>query len=117
MGESERFVPPEARQEAEAERSEKPRLNPETIRSIQHGPPETAAEPHAGSQPEATGERAHWRAPDGNLITPEKEELYRSPETLPEKEPGHGPKPSFSDDPGKTVADDQAADDQDDLVD
>lgn len=111
MGEFERYVPPEARQETKAEQqAEKPKLTPETVQNIQHGPPETPAKPEPTSQPEAAGERNHWRNPDGNLITPEKEEIYRSPETLPEKEPGFGPKPSLRDDPGKTTGDD----DQDD---
>ena len=113
MSEFERYTPPEARQEEDTEQVEKPRLDPETIRNIQQGPPETANKPETTRQPEATGERLHWRTPDGNLITPEKEELYRSPETLPEKEPGHGPKAAHSDDPGKTATDVQAADDSD----
>lgn len=94
MSERPGYIPPEVRQEAEAETTpEKPKLRPETVSNIQHGPPE------------ATGERIHWHTPDGNLITPEKEEIYRSPETLPEKEPGYGPKPSFSDDPSKAGSD------------
>jgi hypothetical protein len=113
MSEFERFTPTEARQEAKTENVEKPKFSPETIRNIRHGPPETAAKPETTRQPEATGERIHWRTPDGNLITPEKEELYRSPETLPEKEPGYGPKPFLSDDPGKMMADDQDIDDID----
>ncbi len=106
MSEFERYTPLEARPETEARRLEKSGLSPETKRRIQDGPPP------ADHQPEAMGERIHWRAPDGNLITPEKEELYRSPETLPEKERGYGPKPSFSDDPGKPAAADPAGDDQ-----
>lgn len=105
MSEFERYTPPEARPETEARKLEKPDLSPETKRRIQDGPP-------VDHRPEATGERIHWRAPDGNLITPEKEELYRSPETLPEKEPGYGPKASFSDDPGKSAATDPAGNDQ-----
>jgi hypothetical protein len=104
MSEFERYTPPEARPETEATKLEKPALSPETKQRIQDGPP-------TGGQPGATSERIHWRTPDGNLITPEKEEIYRSPETLPEKEPGYGPKASHSDDPGKTAADDPAADD------
>lgn len=113
---SEKFspTPEEARDFKIDNRQEQLETSDETKRRIQTGPPENTARPEAGNQPEAVGERIHWQAPDGNVITPEKEELYRSPETLPEKEPGHGPKASFSDDPGNTVADDQTPDDQND---
>lgn len=112
MSEFERFTPPEAQPEAETEKVEKPKFSPETIRNIRHGPPETAAKPDATTQPGAAGERIHWSTPDGNLITPEKEELYRSRETIPEKEPGYGPNAAHTGDPGKTATDDQATDDQ-----
>ena len=105
MGERFRPVPDEAR-DFKADKEKTPDPGDHTKLRIQEGP--DADQP----QPEAAGERIHWRAPDGNLITPEKEELYRSSETLPEKEPGYGPKASHSDDPGKTAVDDQAIDDQ-----
>lgn len=107
MSEREGYTQPEARQEAEVDKKlEKPELSSETIANIQHGPPEAPTRPETVVQPEVTGERTHWRMPDGNLITPEKEEIYRSPETLPGKEPGYGPKSSFSDDPTKAGSDD-----------
>ena len=80
MPEKFRPVPDEAR-EFKADKEKTPDLGNHTKLRIQEGP--DAAPP----QPEATGDRIHWRAPDGNVITPEKEEIYRSPETLPEKEP------------------------------
>lgn len=111
MSELERYVPPEAQEKAKTEKMDKANLSPETISAIQKGLPEAAAKPESDNQPKTIGTRIHWRTPDGNLITPEKEELYRSPETLPEKEPGFGPKPSISDDPGQTASDDQNVDD------
>ncbi len=113
MGEKFTHVPEEAR-DFKVDKREKLWPSDETKRRIQTGPSETTAKPEADKQPEATGERIHWHAPDGNVITPEKEEIYRSPETLPEKEPGYGPKASLSDDPGKTAADDQTPTDADD---
>ena len=111
MSEFRGFTPPEVRQNAETEKLEKRENSPETIYNIQYGPPETTAKPETTKQTKVSGGPAHWLTSDGNLITPEKEELYRSPETLPEKEPGYGPKAAYRDDPGKTAGDDQIDDD------
>lgn len=86
MSELERYTPPEARQETKPEKSEKPNLNPQTVRNIQEGPP----------------------LPVGTF---EKPEIQRSPETSPEKQ-GDQIKPPFSDDPNKTASDDTATDDK-----
>jgi hypothetical protein len=107
MSERERYIPPEARQESEGEKKpQKQALSSETVANIRYGPPESSTRPKTIVQAEATGDRTHWRTPDGNLITPEKEEIYRSSETLPEKEPGYGPKASHRDDPTKAGNDD-----------
>lgn len=51
-----------------------------------------------------TGMPANRRGADGNLITPEKAELYHSPVTTKEIEPGYGPNPSWSSDPSDSTA-------------
>ncbi len=51
------------------------------------------------NMPEAEGIPFSYTGPEGNYIGPEHTEIYHSPETTPEKEPGFGPKPSFPADP------------------
>jgi hypothetical protein len=105
MSEKLGFIPKEA-QETNDEATQEIPLKEVTKLNIQQGPSETTP------RPEAVGMPHHWKTTDGNLITPEKEEIYRSPETLPEKEPGFGPKPAWSDTPGMNTLDDmQSADD------
>jgi hypothetical protein len=65
--------------------------------------PEIREDMDNGSQPqesaEAFGMGGTFKGIDGGVVGPEKEEIYRSPETLPEKEPGLGPKPSWDQSP------------------
>lgn len=57
-------------------------------------------EPHL-SEPEGTP--ITWEQPNvPGVVGSEKTEIYHSPETTPEKEPGSGPKPSFDRPPGDT---------------
>lgn len=57
-------------------------------------------------EPVATGLGATRIGVDGNLITPEKTELYHSPETTPEIEPGFGPNASRVGDPNDSAVSD-----------
>ena len=57
----------------------------------------------------ASGVPVPFETPDGNLVTPEKTELYHSPETTREKEPGFGPNPSFDHPPAGGGSDDQTS--------
>jgi hypothetical protein len=111
MSEREGYVPPEARQEAEAEKKpEKAELRPETIDNIRHGPPETTEKPASANQPEAVGESNSYINPATGRVTTHEHEDYRRPESLTEVEPGFMGKASFSDDPNVNPANDQTAD-------
>lgn len=80
------YRPPEAEQVKTGDLARKP--TPDSIRQAMQG-----------KSPEATGTPNSYALPDGTLVTPEKTELYHSPETRPEKEPGSGPNPSWSSPP------------------
>lgn len=104
MSETERYTPPEMRQEASPEKTSS--LRPETISKIQGDSPNHAP------------------------ITPERQELHKGRESLPEKEPGSPFKPSgdpsafksdssmtdtqapVSDDPSASTNDDAGTDNQ-----
>lgn len=95
MSEIRKYVPPEAEAFSKIEQGAKEVLS------------ETGQSAIQGKEilPAATGIPVNRVGPDGNLITPEKTELYGSPDTTKEIEPGLGPNPSFSGPP-----DDQAGD-------
>ena len=105
MTEFGKYVPPEA-EKFSAQEQEKSSLG-ETGRSSIQGNIEDGG---------AEGVAVPFTTPDGNLATPEKPEIYRSPETTPEKEPGYGPKPSFDHPPagGGTSPQDDTTQDADD---
>lgn len=96
MSEFRGYTPPEAMQESSSESKSDAGLTPETIRGIQDGPP-AAPEPDVQPYSIETVEGA-----------------YRSPEALPEKEPGLPYKPSLGDapgdDPGSASSDDSTSD-------
>lgn len=100
---SERFTPPEVREAQEREMQQK-KPSAETISRIQKGP-------------EAVGAPQNHLGSDGNLITPEKTELYHSPETTKEIEPGLGRNPSWSAPPTDTSTPDPVAQDDADADD
>lgn len=94
---SERFTPPEVNEAQKRELQQK-KPNAETISRIQNGP-------------EAVDVSKNHLGPNDNLITPEKTELYHSPETTKEIEPGHGRNPSWSAPPTDMSAPDPTAQD------
>lgn len=111
MSEREGYVPPEARQETEAEKKlETPKISPETIENIRHGPPK------AGQEAEAVGTPRNRIGPDGNLITPEHTTRYHDPGTTKELGTGDGPNPTRNQAPDDSTGDHQALqpDDTDD---
>jgi hypothetical protein len=70
-------------------------------------------------EPEAIGASATRVGPDGNLVSPERTELYHSVETTKEIGAGIGPNPSWTDDPGDSATFDlqkQGTDAQDEPV-
>lgn len=95
MSEIKKFVPPEVEALSKIEQGAKEVLSETAISAIR------------GNEilPEAVGTPANRMGPEENLITPEKTELYHSPDRTKEIEPGFGPNPSFSAPPDDQIGD------------
>lgn len=99
-------VDPEIIEPAEPEYAEP--VEPDDIESIESTEIEYPEPVEPDLEPEGTPNT--WEQPNvPGVVGPEKTEIYHSPETIPEKEPGTGPKPSFDQPPDDAPVEDTIA--------